>query len=82
MALPCSHGIARHHFSCFFSSLRRDQFTLADLQQSFSFADIVKLFVQQSRIDRNISRFTRGANSDFQLAFESRAMDNVNFFIY
>jgi hypothetical protein len=51
MALPCSHGIARHHFSCFFSSLRSDQFTLADLQQSFLFADIVKLYVQQSRIE-------------------------------
>jgi hypothetical protein len=32
--------------------------------------------------NRNISHFTRGANTDFQLAFESRAMDNVNFFIY
>jgi hypothetical protein len=41
MTLPCSHGIARHQFSCFFASLRSDQFTLADLQQSFSFADIV-----------------------------------------
>jgi uncharacterized protein YsxB (DUF464 family) len=28
------------------------------------------------------SHFTRGANTDFQLAFESSAMNNVNFFIY
>jgi hypothetical protein len=41
MALHCSHDIARHHFSCFFSSLRSDQVALADLQQSFSFEDIV-----------------------------------------
>jgi hypothetical protein len=30
--------------------------------------------------NRNISHFTRGANTDFQLAFKSREMDNVNFF--
>ena len=51
MALPCSHGIARHHFSCFFASFHRDQVALANMQQSFSFADIVKLYVQQSRIE-------------------------------
>jgi hypothetical protein len=33
-------------------------------------------------LNRNISHFTRGANTDFQLAFESSEMDNENFFIY
>jgi hypothetical protein len=33
-------------------------------------------------LNRNISHFTRGANTDFQLAFKSRAMDNENFFNY
>jgi hypothetical protein len=32
--------------------------------------------------NRIISHFTRGANTDFQLAFKSRAMDNENFFNY
>jgi hypothetical protein len=40
MALPCVNGIARHQFSCFFASFHRDQFALADSQQSFSLEDI------------------------------------------
>jgi hypothetical protein len=33
-------------------------------------------------LNRNISHFTHGANTDFQLAFKSSAMHNENFFIY
>jgi hypothetical protein len=33
-------------------------------------------------LNRIISHFTRGANTDYQLAFKSNAMDNENFFIY
>jgi hypothetical protein len=33
-------------------------------------------------LNRNISHFTRGANTDFQLAFKSSEMDNVNLFNY
>jgi hypothetical protein len=32
--------------------------------------------------NRNISHFTRGANTDFQLALESSAMHNDYFFNY
>jgi hypothetical protein len=32
--------------------------------------------------NRIISHFTRGANTDFQLAFKSSEMDNENFFNY
>jgi hypothetical protein len=32
--------------------------------------------------NRNIPHFTRGANTDFQLAFESSEMDNENFLNY
>jgi hypothetical protein len=33
-------------------------------------------------LNRNVSHFTRGANTDFQLAFKSSAMHNENFFNY
>lgn len=48
----------------------------------FRLQTLLNCMFNNRELNRNISHFTRGANTDFQLAFESRAMDNVNFFIY
>jgi hypothetical protein len=83
MALPCSHGIARHHFSCFFSSFHSRSVYIGGLATIILACRHCLIVLSNNReFNRNISHFTRGANTDFQLAFESREMHNVNFLNY